>query len=158
MAIITLSLLDKKLYLIIAIAIVRTINIIISNETDGYYNGIICSINEEVGSIFFGIIIIFIFKPKKEKKIEDKNNIQFLFILFMLKTIKLLYERLHRYIIKDPYYRYTTILNTINGFEIFLMSLATFILLKYLFPYNQANDFFQNFFNIIPPCQNKYKK
>jgi hypothetical protein len=75
--------------------------------------------------------VIFIFKPKKEKKIEDKNNIQFLFILFMLKTIKLLYERLHRYIIKDPYYRYTTILNTINGFEIFLMSLATFILLKY---------------------------
>ena len=131
MAIITLGLLDKKLYLIIAIAIVRTINIIISNETDGYYNGIICSINEEVGSIFFGIITIFIFKPKKEKKIEDKNNIKYLFILFMLKTIKLLYERLHRYIIKDPYYRYTTILNTINGFEIFLMSLATFILLKY---------------------------
>ena len=131
MAIITLGLLDKKLYLIIAIAIVRTINIIISNETDGYYNGIICSINEEVGSIILGIIVIFIFKPKKEKKIEDKNNIQFLFILFMLKTIKLLYERLHRYIIKDPYYRYTTILNTINGFEIFLMSLTTFILLKY---------------------------
>ena len=68
MAIITLGLLDKKLYLIIAIAIVRTINIIISNETDDYYNGIICSINEEVGSIFFGIITIFIFKPKKEKK------------------------------------------------------------------------------------------
>ena len=131
MAIITLGLLDKKLYLIIAIAIVRTINIIISNETDGYYNGIICSINEEVGSIILGIIVIFIFKPKKEKKIEDKNNIKYLFILFMLKTIKLLYERLHRYIIKDPYYRYTTILNTINGFEIFLMSLATFILLKY---------------------------
>ena len=131
MAIITLGLLDKKLYLIIVIAIVRTINIIISNETDGYYNGIICSINEEVGSIILGIIVIFIFKPKKEKKIEDKNNIKYLFILFMLKTIKLLYERLHRYIIKDPYYRYTTILNTINGFEIFLMSLATFILLKY---------------------------
>ena len=35
MAIITLGLLDKKLYLIIVIAIVRTINIIISNETDG---------------------------------------------------------------------------------------------------------------------------
>ena len=131
MAIITLGLLDKKLYLIIVIAIVRTINIIISNETDGYYNGIICSINEEVGSIILGIIVIFIFKPKKEKKIEDKNNIKYLFILFMLKTIKLLYERLHRYIIKDPYYRYTTILNTINGFEIFLMSLVTFILLKY---------------------------
>ncbi len=68
MAIITLGLLDKKLYLIIAIAIVRTINEVISEETDGYYNGVICSMGEEVGSIISGIIIIFIFKPKKKKK------------------------------------------------------------------------------------------
>ena len=68
MAIITLGLLDKKLYLIIAIAIVRTINEVISEEPDGYYNGVICSMGEEVGSIISGIIIIFIFKPKKKKK------------------------------------------------------------------------------------------
>ena len=50
MAIITLGLLDKKLYLILAIAIVRTINAVVSEENDGYYNGVICSMDEEVGS------------------------------------------------------------------------------------------------------------
>ena len=131
MAIITLGLLDKKLYLIIAIAIVRTINAVVSEETDGYYNGVICSMEEEVGSVIFGVITIFIFKPKKEKKREDKNNFKYLFILFMLRFTKSLYERIYRYAVPDKYYRYNTILNTINGFEIFLMSLVTFILLKY---------------------------
>ena len=131
MAIITLGLLDKKLLLILLISIETTTNIIICNETDGYYDGIICTINEEIGSIIIAIILIIIFKPKKEKQREDKNNIKYLLILFMLRAVKLLYEKLHRYIISDPYYRYTAILNTINGFEIFGMSLATFILLKY---------------------------
>ena len=131
MAIITLGLLDKKLYLILAIAIVRSINMVASEEADGYYNGVIWSMEEEVGSIIFGIITIFIFKPKKEKQREDKNNFKYLFILFMLRFTKSLYERIYRYAESDPYYRYTAILNTINGFEIFGMSLATFILLKY---------------------------
>ena len=128
MAIITLGLLDKKLYLIIAIAIVRTINAVVSEENDGYYNGVICSMDEEVGSIISGIIIIFIFKPKKKKKREDKSNFKYLFILFMIRFTKSLYERIYRYAVPDKYYRYNTILNTINGFEIFLMSLVTFIL------------------------------
>ena len=131
MAIITLGLLEKKLYLILVIAIVRSINMVASEEADGYYNGVIWSMEEEVGSIIFGNITLFIFKPKKEKEREDKNNFKYLFILFMLRFTKSLYERIYRYDEPNKYYRYNTILNTINGGEIFLMSLVTFILLKY---------------------------
>ena len=131
MAIITLGLIDKKLYLIIVISIIRTINLVISNETLGYYNDIICSLNEELGPIIIGIVITFIFKPKKEKQREDKNNIRYIFILFMLRVVKSLYERIYTKAVPDKYYRYNTILNTINGLEIFLMSLVTYILLKY---------------------------
>jgi hypothetical protein len=49
----------------------------------------------------------------------------------MLRFTKSLYERIYRYAEPNKYYRYNTILNTINGGEIFLMSLVTFILLKY---------------------------
>ena len=74
MAIITLGLLDKKLYLIIAISIVRIINLVISNETYGYYDSIIWSMDEEVGSIIVGVIVIYIFKPKKEKPRKEKKD------------------------------------------------------------------------------------
>jgi len=131
MAIITLGLIDKKLYLIIVISIIRTINLVISNETLGYYNDIICSLNEELGPIIIGIVTTFIFKPKKEKQRENKNNIRYIFILFMLRVVKSLYERIYTKAVPDKYYRYNTILNTINGLEIFLMSLVTYILLKY---------------------------
>ena len=127
MAIITFGLFDKKLYIIIALIIVQTIDLVTSEETYGYYNGIIYSMNEEIGSIIIGIITIYIFKPKKEKQREDKNNFKYLFILFLLRVVKSVHERLYWYVISDN----GAILNTINGFEIFLMSLYTFILLKY---------------------------
>ena len=131
MAIITFGLFDKKLYIIIALIIVQTIDLVTSEETYGYYNGIIYSMNEEIGSIIIGIITIYIFKPKKEKQREDKNNFKYLFILFLLRVVKSVHERLYWYVISDSNYGYGAILNTINGFEIFLMSLYTFILLKY---------------------------
>ena len=82
MAIITLGLLDKKLYLIIAISIVRTINLVISNETYGYYDSIIWSMDEEVGSIIVGVIVIYIFKPKKEKPQEKKKKILNIYLFY----------------------------------------------------------------------------
>ena len=131
MAIITLGLLDKKLYLIIAISIVRTINLVISNETYGYYDSIIWSMDEEVGSIIVGVIVIYIFKPKKEKPRKEKKDFKYIIILFFLRAVKSVYERVYKYVNHNKYYRYNAILNTLNGFQIFLMGFVTFILLKY---------------------------
>ena len=50
MAIISFGRIDKKLNIIAILAIVRLINLIISNEVPGEYSiDILCSINEEMG-------------------------------------------------------------------------------------------------------------
>ena len=54
MAIISFGRIDKKLNIIAILAIVRLINLIISNEVPGEYSiDILCSINEEMGHDFF---------------------------------------------------------------------------------------------------------
>ena len=50
--------------------------------------------------------------------------------LFLLRLIKFSYRNFFRYFINDPIYNYDNILNTVNGVEIFLMSLVSFLLLK----------------------------
>ena len=123
---------DKKLFLIIFITIVRTINLIVSNEVpDEYSNGIFCSLEEEIGSIIVGIILILIFKNKQKEVKENKKSIKYLAILLLLRAVKSSYERYFPYFVKDKKYKFNNILNTINGIEIILMTVGTFLLLKY---------------------------
>lgn len=132
MAIITIGTIDKKLHFIILVTIVRTINLVVSNKVSSeYFNVILWSLEEEIGSVIVGLIMVFIFKPKQEKRDENKKSFKYLIILFALRMVKSCYERIYKYVLPDTKYRYNAILCTINGFEIFLMSLVTFILLKY---------------------------
>ena len=69
MAIISFGRIDKKLNIIAILAIVRLINLIISNEVPGEYSiDILCSINEEMGPIIIAIIMIFYLNKKKKKE------------------------------------------------------------------------------------------
>ena len=69
MAIISFGRIDKKLNIIAILAIVRLINLVISyNVSNKYSNDILCSKNEEIGSIIIGIIMFFLFKQKEKRR------------------------------------------------------------------------------------------
>ena len=132
MAIISFGRIDKKLNIIAILAIVRLINLIISNEVPGEYSiDILCSINEEMGPIIIAIIMIFLFKQKEKKKNANNKSMKYIVFLCILRLVKCSYEKVFPYIITDNHYRFNSILITINGFEIIMITYGTFILLKY---------------------------
>lgn len=133
MAIIAFGKVDKKLIFLVFITIVRTINLLVSNETpEENSNGILCSLEEEVGPIIAGIILILIFRQKEKKVNKEREDFfKYLLILFLLRLVKSGYERIYPYIIKEKVYKFNNILNTINGVEIVLITIGTFILLNY---------------------------
>ena len=60
---ISFGVIDKKLLLLLLIIITNTIGLIISNELpEEYWNDILASLMEEIGSIILGIILIFTLK------------------------------------------------------------------------------------------------
>ena len=132
MAIICYGQIDKKLIFIIFITIVRTINLILTNEIPiDYTINIISSFEEEIGPIILGIILPFIFKYKPKEEVKDRKSFKYIIFLFLLRGVKSSYEKIYKYFIKDEKYLYNNILNTLNGLEIFLMTLGTFLLMKY---------------------------
>ena len=131
MAIISFGILDKKLLLIVLIVITRGINLVISNEfPEEYFNDHLSSLEEEIGPIIAGIIMIFLFK-QKQKDSKNNRHFKYLIFLFLLRLIKSSYERIFPYVVTDRTYRFNLLLNTTNGTEIILMTIGTFLLLKY---------------------------
>ena len=128
--IITYGQIDKKLILLVFVTIVRTINIFVSNE-DETSNGMLCSFEEEIGSIIAGLTLYFIFRHRINKSGKEKRNILHLLILFLLRTIKSGYEKIFYYNVPDKTYRFNNILNTTNGLEIFIITGGTFLILNY---------------------------
>ena len=132
MAIITIGIIDKKLILLVFLTILRVIDVIVSYEPSGdYFNSILCSLLEEIGPVIAGIIMNFTIKQKLDIRKEDKRNVKYPIILFLLRIIKSCYERIFPYVLTEKKYKYNAILNTTNGIEIFLISFGTFLLLKY---------------------------
>ena len=129
MSLIAFGKIQKKLYLIIIITVEIIIYLYGMKEGMDYYNIIFYVFAEELGPLIIGIILFFIFKPKKDKK--SKKRYRELIILFVLKAIKCCYDCLYTYYIQDPVYDYGTLSNTVNGVEIFLISIVTYFLLKY---------------------------
>ena len=129
MSLIAFGKIQKKLYLIIIITVEIIIYLYGMKEGMDYYNVIFYVFAEELGPLIIGIILFFIFKPKKDKK--SKKRYRELIILFVLKAIKCCYDCLYTYYIQDPVYDYGTLSNTVNGVEIFLISIVTYFLLKY---------------------------
>jgi len=132
MAIISLGRIDKKLIFIAILTIARMIDLIIAyNISEDYFDSILSSLEEEIGPIIAGIIMMFLFKQKEKKRERIKRSFKYLFILFLLRLVKSGYERCYRYVIKGSEYGYNTIINTINAVEIIMITIGTFLLLNY---------------------------
>ena len=132
MAIITLGRIDKKLIFLVFVTIVRTIDLVITYEIqDDYSIDIILTFVQEIGAILLGIILLFIFKQKLQKKESKRKSFKYFIYFLILRTVKSCYEKMYGYFVKEKKYKWNNLLNTINGVEIFLMTLGTFILLKY---------------------------
>ena len=133
MAIISYGRLDKKLILILLFTILREVyTIIMDNAPDDYHYFRLDALSEDLGYALAGIIMYLIFKKKKNPKEKDKRSFKYLIILFCLIAIKSSYEHVYHYAIHyNQNYIYYRILNAVNGIEIILMSVATFLIFKY---------------------------
>ena len=134
MALISLGRIDKKLLYLLCLIIY---NLIFSLCTflppSEYANDTLCSFEEDLGVIISGFTIDFIIGQKSKRIVEAKKSFKYLIFLFLSRIIKIGYRTIYYYLIEDDLYDYDKILNTVNGIEIFLMSLGTFVLLKYKF-------------------------
>ena len=133
MSIISYGRLDKKLILILLFTILREVyTIIMDNAPDDYHYFRLDALSEDLGYALAGIIMYLIFKKKKNPKEKDKRSFKYLIILFCLIAIKSSYEHVYHYAIHyNQNYNYYRILNAVNGIEIILMSVATFLIFKY---------------------------
>ena len=84
-----------------------------------------------MGPIIIAIIMIFLFKQKEKKKNANNKSMKYIVFLCILRLVKCSYEKVFPYIITDNHYRFNSILITINGLEIIMITYGTFILLKY---------------------------
>ena len=132
MAYIIFGRIDKKLIFLVFITIIRTINLVISNEVnDDYSNGTFCSLEEEIGPIITSIIMFLIFRNRQKDTQENKRHFKYIIYLFLMRGVKSCYEKLFPYFEKEKKYKFNNILNTVNGVEMILMTVGTFLLLKY---------------------------
>ena len=131
MALILLGRLDKKLLIIIVIDIVHLINLLVLNEVNKkFFNNTLTALEEEIGIIIIGLFMFCKYKEKQNKTYKNKKSFKYILFLFLFRLIKSSYE-IFCINIFDKKYRFTKVLNTTNGFILLLMSLVTYILLKY---------------------------
>ena len=131
MALILLGRLDKKLLIIIVIDIVHLINLIVLNEvSEKFFNNTLINLEEEIGIIIIGLFMFCKYKEKQNKTYKNKKSFKYILFLFLFRLIKSSYE-IFCINIFDKKYRFTKVLNTTNGFILLLMSLVTYISLKY---------------------------
>ena len=76
MAIISFGRIDKKLLIVLILILFQLTTLIIDQKVDGTYveaEGTFCSLEEEIGPIFGGIILMFISRNKEKKNVENKK-------------------------------------------------------------------------------------
>ena len=77
MAFISYGRIDKKLFLVVAMILLKLIDLIINSEVPSEYtNGILFIFEEELGPIITGIILYFVFKNQTKEKKESKKSIK----------------------------------------------------------------------------------
>ena len=131
MALISFGRIDKKLLLIVFIVIINLIKLIVVMEVnEKYYNKTLINITKEIGAIIIGIFMNCKYKEKQNKIGKNKKSFKYILYLFLFRLIKSSYEIFYIHIINDKYIL-TELLNTTNGLELILLSIGTYILLKY---------------------------
>ena len=132
MAFISYGRIDKKLFLVVAMILLKLIDLIINSEVPSEYaNGILFIFEEELGPIITGIILYFVFKNQTKEKKESKKSIKYIIILILSRGFNICYEYFYIYLIEDEKYNYYCLLNTANGIEIIIITFAASVLLKY---------------------------
>ena len=134
MSIISFGRFDKKLLLMVLMLVVQTAYLIAMYEGIGLYQSNLVTLEDEVSSIIGGIILHFIFRNKKVNLNTQKKNKKcfiYIIILFLLRAIHSAIDYCYPYFAKEQKYRLNNILSSLNGIEIMLITLFTFLLLKY---------------------------
>ena len=132
MKIISLGQIDKKLLLVVAIIIINIINVVVPKEVNpDYMNDLLYTFMEDLGPLFAGIILHFVFRNKRQKVKESKKSFKYIIIFFLLRGAKICYEELYNYFLPEEKYDYDNILITLNGVEIILITIGASLLLKY---------------------------
>jgi len=132
MSIISFGIIEKKLFLVVFIIIIRILQVILWNKLPpDYTNASLYLIEEEIGPIIAAIIINYKFKNIQKKINTTKKHFKYIIYLFIFRAVQIGYYFLKIYIINDNQYNYDIILNSTNGIEIILISIATFLTLKY---------------------------
>jgi len=131
MALISFGRIDKKLLLIVFTATINLIELIVLMEVnEKYYNKTLINITKEIGAIIIGIFMNCKYKEKQNKIHKNKKSFKYILYLFLFKLIKSSCEIFYNHIINDKYIL-VELLNTTNGLELILLSIGTYILLKY---------------------------
>ena len=133
MAFINCGKIDKKLFLVLILEVIKLVNIIISQNADKNKtsaNKTLSSIEEEIGSIVLGIILLFKFKHKKPTKKRSPKCIIYIIFLFLIKGAEECYHYIFNYNALTKYNLYKLDF-TVNGFELILVTVGTHFLLKY---------------------------
>ena len=131
MALISFGRIDKKLLLIVFTATINLIELIVLMEVnEKYYNKTLIIITKEIGAIIIGIFMNCKYKEKQNKIRKNKKSFKYILYLFLFRLIKSSYEIFYYNIINDKYIL-AELLNTTNGLELILLSIGTYILLKY---------------------------
>ena len=132
MKIISLGQIDKKLLLVFAIIIINIVDVVVPNVVNpNYKNYLLSTFTEDLGPLFAGIILHFVFRNKKQKVKESKKSFKYIIIFFLLRGAKICYEELYYYFLTEEKYDYDNILITLNGVEIILITIGASLLLKY---------------------------
>ena len=133
MAFITYGRIDKKLFLVLFLEIIKLLNIIISKNADKNKtnaNKILSSLEEEIGSIILGIILYIKFKNKQTQKKMGYKCIIYIIFLFLIKAAEECYHYIFNYD-ESTKYNFYNLDFTVNGFELILVTVGTYFLLKY---------------------------
>jgi hypothetical protein len=131
MAFISYGRIDKKLFLILAIIILKIIDLIINKEVpDEYFNDALNYLEEDLGPILTGIISYFVFRNQTKEKKESKKSIKYVIILILSRGFKTCYEYFYIILVEDDKYNYYCLLNTTNGIEIIIITILASLLLK----------------------------
>ena len=134
MAIITIGRIDKKLLLMVLMIIITTTNLFGQKEGRHLIEGNLTKLESIIGPIIAGIILHIIFRKKRVQQIKQKKSrksFKYIIYLFILRLIHLSVDYFYPFFVREPKYRFVNIRNTMNGITIMLLTLSTFILLKY---------------------------
>ena len=123
MSFISFGIIEKKLFLVVFIIIIRILQVILWNKLPpDYTNASLYLIEEEIGPIIAAIIINYKFKNIQKNINTTKKHFKYIIYLFIFRAVQIGYYFLKIYIINDNQYNYDIILNSTNGIEIILIS------------------------------------